>query len=171
MAVSKIQSESINLAPSTNTFVPFFSSAGATNPFVDDIFTSASYTTQYGRYVRLDNIIHAYVRIQTVASPTYQNGGAASQGISVTMPFNKRDDSEYYPMTTPVYFDVNASDGWSSYGIAGFIDQAAGTRKACRLVYSGTTGLNVDTPFLTSQVANGSSTDIYFNITYETDDA
>ena len=154
----------------TGTWTPDFSSAGATNADVDPIFTSGSYTNQYGHYVRIGDIIHAFCRLRIGSSVTYQNGGANSQGLSVVgFPFNVKTNSDYYPMSSVAYFDTNHT-GWTGYSLSGYMQQTE--KKSCKLTYSGTSGNNTDTPFLTNHFNNGHATsDFYFNITYCTDDA
>ena len=107
------------------------------------------------------------------ASKTYQNGGASSQEVSVIgFPFNVKTNANYYPMTTPLYYDDNTTTGtvWTGYTMSGYMQQI-NNKKSCKLIYAGATGNNADTPILSQHVNLNAIIDLYFNITYYTDDA
>ena len=153
----------------TNTWTPDFSSDGATNSNLDPIFTSGSYTNQYGHYVRIGDFVFAYCRMRLAASVTYQNNGADSQGLSIVgFPFHVKTNADYYPMSSVAYFDQNAT-GWVGYSLSGYMQQ--NEKKSLKLIYSGASGNNTNYPLLTNHLKNGSVTDFYLNVTYCTDDA
>jgi len=157
----------------TGTWTPRFSSDGATNPDADDIFTSGTYNRVYGEYTRIGDIVHAYCRLVLNASKTYQNGGANGEGISVVgFPFNVKTNSEYYPKTSPIYYDDNTTTGtiWTQYTLSGFMQQY-NNKKSCKIIYTGASGNNTDYPLLTTHVNLNAIIDMFFSVTYCTDDA
>tara|TARA_R100000734_G_scaffold15076_1_gene11236 strand:+ start:451 stop:1359 length:909 start_codon:yes stop_codon:yes gene_type:complete len=152
----------------TGTWTPIFSSAGATSADVSDIFTSSSYTTQYGQYERIGDVVHAHAQLALADSVTYQNGGATNQGISVAgFPFNVKTNSNYFPMSSPFYFNVGSDDGWDRFTWAGHMLQTA--KKSMTVMYAASNGHNIRV--ITDHIKNGTATSIIFNITYCTDDA
>ena len=93
----------------TNTWTPYYSSVDATTSFESDVFTTASYITQFGEYTRIGDMVFATANIVMDHSAAgYQNGGADSQAISLNgLPFKAKNTTNYYPMTSTIYFDFD----------------------------------------------------------------
>ena len=155
----------------TNTWTPYYSSASATTAYESDIFTSASYLQQVGTYTRIGDMVFATANIVIDHSAAgYQNGGAGSQTISVSgLPFKAKNTTDYYPMTSSIYFDFDTSQGWTSFNLVGYVTF---NKKYIRINYSNVGG--TVTPVLTSNVYDTSGTkdsQVLLTIAYCTDEA
>ena len=152
----------------TGTWTPIFSSGGATSANVSDIFTGSSYTTQYGQYERIGDVVNVYCKLELAASVTYQNGGADNQALAVAgFPFNIKTNSNYFPMSSGIYSFTNNNDGWIGYTWTGMMMQSA--KKSMAILYGVTNGMN--TGIVTNHMKNGTTSEMGFSITYCTDDA
>lgn len=156
----------------TNTWTPYYSSAGATTAFVSDVFTTASYSRQIGEYTRIGDMVFATANIVIDHSAAgYQNGGASGQIISIAgLPFRAKNTDGYYPMTSTIYFDFDTAQGWSKYNLVGYL---VFNKKYIRINYSTTGGTT--NGVLTNNVydtTNGTKdSQVLLSIAYCTDEA
>ena len=78
---------SVNLSDNQNmldhyeegSFTPYWSSSGVTAPYESNLFTSASYDSQKGYFVRIGAMVFWQAQILLGSSLAYANGGATSQ--------------------------------------------------------------------------------------------
>ncbi len=160
----------------TGTFTPFYGSSGASTAYTVDVFTSSSYLVQSGSYVRVGDLVNASVRLQLdYSAATYQNGGAGTHTLSVGgFPFKWKNDSNYFPTTGNIFFNLDNSQGWSSYNLIGMSN--VHNVNYLRLLFSQTGGsiggLTLENVFDQSgDQAQSLDSQVILQITYETDEA
>jgi hypothetical protein len=156
----------------TGTFTPIYSSAGVTTAYESNLFTDASYTIQKGDYVRIGDMVHATIFVKLdYSAAAFANGGAAGQGLAfMGLPFKVKNVTNYFPMTSTVYFNVDTAGGWSSYNWVGF---GRPDKKDITLYYSsagGTVSAITSTTVYTTG-SNDHDSEVMVQLTYETDEA
>lgn len=131
---------SVNLSDNENmldhyeegSFIPYWSSSGVTAPYESDLFTSASYDSQKGYYVRIGAMVFWQAQI-LLATPVYANGGANSQdAVMVIDDIPYREGNIFSGANDPVnnlrlwggahinYVSNLAGSGWTGYWIMAY---------------------------------------------------
>jgi hypothetical protein len=155
----------------TGTFTPFYTTGGTTVSFESDCFSPASYAIQSGNYVRIGDMVHAsiFVKIDESAAG-FINGGATGEYLAFQgLPFKVKNTTNYYPMTSTVYFNVDTASGWSSYNWVGF---GSPDKKDIKLYYSSAGGTVSPVDSISVYRAAGThDSEVMLQLTYETDEA
>jgi hypothetical protein len=155
----------------TGTFTPFYTTGGTTVAYESDCFSPASYAIQSGNYVRIGDMVHAsiFVKIDESAAG-FINGGATGEYLAFQgLPFKVKNTTNYYPMTSTVYFNVDTASGWSSYNWVGF---GSPDKKDIKLYYSSAGGTVSPVDSISVYRAAGThDSEVMLQLTYETDEA
>jgi len=155
----------------TGTFTPFYTTGGTTVAYESDCFSPASYSVQSGNYLRIGDMVHAsiYVRIDESAAG-FINGGATGEYLAFQgLPFKVKNTTNYFPMTSTIYYNVDTAGGWASYNWVGF---GRPDKKDIRLYYSSAGGTVSPVDSISVYRAAGShDSEVMLQLTYETDEA
>lgn len=147
----------------TGTFDPVWSSDGATD--VTQSITTGTYGAQFGKYIRIGDLVTFTGYLQSPSSWSYTNGGAISQQLYIYgLPFkgaSSNGGAEQWGSTVNYISNIDWGAGISMQGMV------RNDEKFIRLFYmSTTTSGNVTT----SHVDQASSF-IYFSGSYRTEEA
>ena len=155
----------------TGTFTPFYTTGGTTVAYVSDCFSAASYTIQKGDYVRIGDMVHATIFVKLdYSAAAFANGGATGESLAFQgLPFKVKNVTHYYPMTSTIYYSVDAAGGWASYNWVGF---GRPDKKDIVLYYSsgGGTVSAVDSVSVYRTGASNHDSEVMVQLTYETDE-
>jgi len=105
------------------TWTPYYSSAGATTPYLTDIVSS--YNLQNGRYTKVGRKVFIEMYLQCAASISYQNGGADGQIVVIAgLPFINNNAATYPAISVGYYALWNS---WSAgYTPMGYVNNNSG---------------------------------------------
>jgi hypothetical protein len=116
-------------------------------------------------------MVHAsiFVKIDESAAG-FINGGATGEYLAFQgLPFKVKNTTNYYPMTSTVYFNVDTASGWSSYNWVGF---GSPDKKDIKLYYSSAGGTVSPVDSISVYRAAGThDSEVMLQLTYETDEA
>ena len=146
------------------TWTPVLISSGATDDTIS--IYSGTPQNQYGEYTRIGDTVNVMGRVRNSSSTvSYTNGGANGQQLIVTgLPFNiSNTDANYYPSASVSYFAT-----WTGWG-TGYTPMGLGFPNT-PYVYMYYAGANAATAIDVSYLKNAGA-DIFFSLTYRTDDA
>ena len=146
------------------TWTPVLISSGATDDTIS--IYSGTPQNQYGEYTRIGDTVNVTGRVkQTASTVSYTNGGANGQTLIATgLPFNvSNTDANYYPSGSVGYFA-----GWTGWG-TGYTPMplAYPNTPYIYFYYAGSNGVSA----LHVDYLKTSNADIFFSLTYRTDDA
>lgn len=159
----KMTDLSTNAFYRSGTWTPVWSSSGATDKTASIV--SGTYTTQFGHYVRIGDMVFYTCKVESPSTWTYTNGGAVGQQVYIAgLPFSGASSN-------------GASEQWG--GSVGYINGWTWSTgySVQPLVYYGEPYIrlwyniaNVTTSVFTTSMDNANST-IYVSGQYRTEDA